>query len=114
MEKAEWKRICNEWLESWEEDFKKTSLSEKEIFWYPIFVHIMSNETEKAQMVSVGCYDNNSKQEMSEGDYFSHPLNGKSFSVLMWIPKKVIAYEHKNAPYGIIKKNLLEKMAKED
>lgn len=114
MENKEWNRICKEWLESWEQDFKKTSLSEKEIFWYPIFVHIMSNETAKAQMISISCYDNNAKQEMESGDYFTHPLNGKDAPALMWMPKKVIDFENKQAPFGIIKKNLLEKLSKED
>jgi len=107
--KKEEKRVINEWLERWERYFEYDKIDGDKKFWYRIPVHIMSLETEKAQQISVDCYDNNSAKEMDKGEYFTHSFGGKDVSVLMWMPKKVIDFNNRKAPYGIIRKNLLEK-----
>ena len=109
MEKAEEKRIIKEWVNQWEEHFAHDKIKDDKKFWYPIPVRIMSTETQKAQQIVVSCYDDNTAAEMNKGEYFTHSLGGKEVSVLMWMPKKVIDFDAKKAPYGIIRKNILEK-----
>ena len=99
-------RIIKEWLELWENSFKHDEISDDQKFWYPIHIIIMFNETMKAQMVQISCYDKNSAEEMCKGEYFTHSLGGESCTCQMWLPKKIIDFENKKAPYGMIKKNL--------
>ena len=99
-------KIIKEWIESWEQSFKQDGIENDKKFWYPIPIRIMSGETQKAQVIQVCCHDHNTEKEMLKGFYTTHPLGGKDCTCQMWMPKKVIDYNARKAPYGLIKQNL--------
>ena len=99
-------RIIKEHIELWESFFEQDGITGDAKFWYPVSIRLMEGETQKAQVIQVSCSDKKSNEESMKGLWSGHLLGGKDCTCQMWMPKKVVDYDNRKAPYGLIKQNL--------